>query len=866
MARTTRAWQWLVLVVAGLFIVSPAQAQIALDEVAPSVSVAGPRAPERVLSPIDVAPYLAEDEADAARKDRPWRFGVVRKVDVGLSTGGVWDSLPDGRVRWRHVVRSPGAMTLNLTFDRYDLPPGARLWVHTGDGSQTLGAFADHNNQASGTFATTLLPGDTVVLEYVEPADVPWPGELHLAEVTHGYRDVYGLFRDKAGGLKAFGSSFGCNNDANCAVGAAWEAQKRSVVMLVTGGSGFCTGALVNNAAGDGTPYVLTANHCLGGSVANWVFWFNWEAPTCGNPGRSPQPDTMSGAVLRARRSASDFALLELNNPVPASYDPYYAGIDATGAQPPSAVGIHHPAGDIKKISLEGSPLTSDSYGSGQGTHWRVNDWDDGTTEGGSSGSPLFHGVTGRIVGQLHGGDYGCNVTDWYGKTAVSWDGGNNAGSRLRDWLDPNNATGGIIDGYDPGAPTVPDDAALVGFLTPQAAVAVCGEVDPLVQLINRGTDPLTSVEVEVRLDGGPWTAVGTWTGTLATNALAEFALPTQLLAPGAHVLEARTRRPNGRSDGNAANDATQVSFESVDDSAVFPLVQGFEGTAFPPGPWRDEDKDGVEAWTRTDQASSEGAAAAVFDNFDEYAPGEEDRLESPRVDLADLTSATLTFDVAYARYDGRLYDGLRVEVQRTCGGPWEVVYDKEGSQLATVADVEDLYEPTGPGDWRTETIDLAPYLDEVVRVAFVNVSGWGNNLYLDDIRIDGVPLAGGMDTGEPLDTGEPVDTDVGVDTSQPDDTDGVDPTDSGDPADSGNDPGTPDRPTNPSDEDPADEGPVQGVDPDGLGGEDLELTPTRSCGGCASGGSVGWGGLVAWLALVSLRRRGAAGRPGSAG
>ena len=58
--------------------------------------------------------------------------------------------------------------------------------------------------------------------------------------------------------------------------------------------------------------------------------------------------------------------------------------------------------------SFEDDPTTTTSFGEisvpGAGTHVRVEDWDLGTTEGGSSGSPLFD-QNHRVIGQLHGGD-----------------------------------------------------------------------------------------------------------------------------------------------------------------------------------------------------------------------------------------------------------------------------------------------------------------------------------------------------------------------------------------------------------------------------------------------------------------------------
>ena len=130
---------------------------------------------------------------------------------------------------------------------------------------------------------------------------------------------------------------------------------------------------------------------------------FNYESPNCAN-NDGPTWMTVQGSIKRANNAFSDFALLELLETPPDSYSVYYSGWSAINEAAQSSVGIHHPSGDIKKISFDYDALLSANYGtSGEPSHWRVIQWDDGTTEPGSSGSPLFDSLTHRIVGQLHG-------------------------------------------------------------------------------------------------------------------------------------------------------------------------------------------------------------------------------------------------------------------------------------------------------------------------------------------------------------------------------------------------------------------------------------------------------------------------------
>ncbi len=324
------------------------------------------------------------------------------------------------------------------------MPPGATLFVYNIDKTHVIGAFSDFNNREDSVFATTLVVGEEIVIEYYEPSKPAFPGKLHLNRVTHGYRDALGY-------VKSFGQSGSCNNNVHCPEAAEWQNQVRSACMLVSGGNGFCSGALVNNTSQDGIPYILTANHCYS-NPATWVFWFNWESPTCPNPPSSPPYNSISGATLKARYSASDFCLVQMSSIPPASYTVYYAGWNKKDTAASSGACIHHPSGDIKKISYSNTPFISSTWsGTPPDSHWRVN-WSDGVTEPGSSGSPIMDQYH-HVVGQLHGGPSACGASqlwDFYGKFSMSWDRGTTPATRLKDWLDPTNIAEDTLPGFDP--------------------------------------------------------------------------------------------------------------------------------------------------------------------------------------------------------------------------------------------------------------------------------------------------------------------------------------------------------------------------------------------------------------------------------
>ncbi len=439
---------------------------------------------------VDVQKAIAEDAL--TDKASPYRFGINIPVDLNVLAMGETQILAGGDKLVRFGIQSKGALSLNLTFSKFKLPEGGKLFIYNADQTMVIGAFTDFNNQKDGQFATMLLKGDEITLEYFEPAEVNFKTELTVGIVTHGYKDVFGY-------AKAFGSSGSCETNVNCPVAADWQCEKRSVVMLlVNNGSGLCSGALVNNTKQDKAPLVLTANHCYdpAQSVSTWVFYFNWESATCANPSSSPpKSQTMTGATLKANSGGSDFALVQINNPVPDAFNASYAGWSRAGTTVSSAFAIHHPSGDIKKFSIAAGGTVGSAtvnLGHGPADCWQTAQWTLGVTEPGSSGSPLFDPQH-RIVGQLYGGPSSCtasaaNKFDYYGKFHVSWTGGGSSATRLQDWLDPNGSNPTTLNTLG----CAPPPCTLAATATASAPIACFGGTTTVVVSATGGAAPVT--------------------------------------------------------------------------------------------------------------------------------------------------------------------------------------------------------------------------------------------------------------------------------------------------------------------------------------------------------------------------------------
>ncbi len=516
--------------------------------------------PVATMPPVDVATLMAEDETRNV-KGNAFRFGKAMDVDFNLANSGQWHTLKNGDRIWRMGIKSSGAYSINLIYSQFYMPQGASMFVYSADKSMVLGAFTPFNNKDHGKFSTDVVKGDHTIIEYYEPAAVRGQGRIAVNKVIHAYYNIF--FREEGDG-RSFGQSGSCNNNVVCPISAGWENQVNSSLMYLSGTNDeICSGAMVNNVRGDGTPYFLSANHCYSGDYATWIFRFNYQSPTCTPNQNGPLTQTVSGSILRARSANSDFALYELSTTPPLSYNVYYAGWSNVNTAPTSSVGIHHPALDVKKFSVDNDPATASTFGGAPAnSHWEVGDWDSGTTEGGSSGSPLFD-QNKRVVGQLHGGGAACgnSLEDSYGKFAISWN-GSSASNRLKDWLDPDNTGATVLDGATFNVPTTTRDVQLTDIAGIDA-YSCNGTVSATLRFLNRGGDALTSFTYRYRANPGPWDTL-TWTGNIAFGNAGSIALPTTTLPAGAYTMEAEVLLVNGQTDLDNSNDNADFAFTVV--------------------------------------------------------------------------------------------------------------------------------------------------------------------------------------------------------------------------------------------------------------------------------------------------------------
>lgn len=407
------------------------------------------------------------------------RAGAPVAIDPPLRAAD-WRSAGDGKAVWSLTLDSADARYLGLRLDGPQLPRGAELRLIGADG-QTRGPFTADDLNDAGALWVPLVHGSRAVLELRAPAAAT--SEVRLGEVEAHY----GLRRlDGGANTKAQGDAGDCHNDVACPEGDGWDSAIRSTTLLIIGNQLVCNGVLLNNTREDGDPLMITADHCgirsddnpEGFPADSVTAVFNFQAQQCDSNENVDQEDRIDGAELLYRDRRSDTSLIRLERAPPDAFGARFAGWDATGNGAASGSGVHHPSGDLKKISLFEQPLEPQTVtisgggirtGSQEVESWRV-EWDDGVTEPGSSGSGIWNPQQ-RLLGVLSGGSSECasdgvllgvggneenKGPDFYGRLAVAFDRAGELGTPLRAFLDPAGSGARSVNAR--GAERAPSD------------------------------------------------------------------------------------------------------------------------------------------------------------------------------------------------------------------------------------------------------------------------------------------------------------------------------------------------------------------------------------------------------------------------
>ncbi|MFN3952405.1 MAG: S8 family serine peptidase [Thermaurantimonas sp.] len=189
-------------------------------------------------------------------------------------------------------------------------------------------------------------------------------------------------------------------------------------------------------------------------------------------------------------------------------------------------------------------------------------------------------------------------------------------------------------------------------------------------------------------------------------------------------------------SNPNGSDSITKQNIVNVTAGQAPPFSQNFQPLIFPPAGWTVDNPDNGITWERQSPTPhNTGNASASMYFFNYPLTGEKDFLNLPLLSLFNLTQPALLFDVAYAQYPS-FSDSLAVEAAVGCVSQnYVTLYQKGGSQLATASATVAPFTPT-PSQWRTDTVLLTPYANNPIRLRFKSINGYGNNLYITNVRL----------------------------------------------------------------------------------------------------------------------------------
>ncbi len=528
---------------------------------------------------LSVDELLAEDAINAGKNGVPLRVGVSIPVSISFFNEAEHREVDNEHI-WQYRIATPNAKAVSLIINSLVLPEGARLYIYSPDGEMVLGYFDSESNTTDKPFVSHFVSGDQLVVEVISEKNFMLEGNsssiiINIDEIAYAYRDVHESIQPL--------DSDPCQVNINCPEGNNWRRQQRGIARILfrEGASWyFCTGSLVNNTAQDGTRYFLTAEHCGGDASAAdrnvWQFIFRYERPDCTNSWGPINASHITGCTLVSKGQllgGSDFQLVTLNSAVPRSHLPYYNGWDRSIWASTSGVGIHHPSGDVKKISTYGTALVTATPNIGgslmaTGSAWRViwmsTETNHGVTEQGSSGSPIFNSNK-RLIGTLSGGSSSCSTPtspDFYGKFTYHWQSNGALNTQqLKPWLDPLDTDPTHLDGFDPLSPrglgiTVDLAQVQLSWLAPFTATGLSGykvyQNESLVTTLGSGVTSYTLNHTE--------------TGSYQYYVTATFTTPTYESEPS-NIVDANI---NGltvtfdvkNTSGTPINDAT-ITFNS---------------------------------------------------------------------------------------------------------------------------------------------------------------------------------------------------------------------------------------------------------------------------------------------------------------
>ncbi|MBK8339305.1 MAG: choice-of-anchor J domain-containing protein [Flavobacteriales bacterium] len=199
---------------------------------------------------------------------------------------------------------------------------------------------------------------------------------------------------------------------------------------------------------------------------------------------------------------------------------------------------------------------------------------------------------------------------------------------------------------------------------------------------------------------------------------------------------------------GNGNMDVTTQANDYIlvlpDPGLPTPFTEGFENTtALPNADWAVADFGGNGTFQLVATTGYQSSKSIRLNNH-VSALDEIDELVSTSFDMSNAQDVTITYRYAFARHNADNNDLLRLYVSSDCGNTWSLRQQLYGtSTLSTSADQASAFTPTQDAQWAETSVSniSSSYFVSDFRFKFRFQSDEGNNLFLDNININGTPV-----------------------------------------------------------------------------------------------------------------------------
>ncbi len=342
--------------------------------------------------------------------------GILLPAAIDLKKTGSHFRLKNGKL-WLLKIYSPTAKSLGAVFKNLYIPKGATLFIYgVNKDANFSGPLTYEDND---TLCSRLDQwSNHIIIEYFEPKNIEDTGHIFINKISYGFVNPLGAQQEPNIKMKSgpYGTAVNnCYPNVSCDAGIGWNKESQAVGLIYIGVTNYATN-VTTTIKGSGCfinkdqdyletdkPYFITAGHILWGINENGFdidktlknncsIILNYASSNCDdNDGTKVAFQKITKMQKIALGGADgdnyDYAILQPIDKTVGDlrkYNVNFAGWTITHDVGGPYAMIHHPGGDIKKISKSNGIMTI------LPNEARVN-WDLGTSEDGSSGAPVFN-------------------------------------------------------------------------------------------------------------------------------------------------------------------------------------------------------------------------------------------------------------------------------------------------------------------------------------------------------------------------------------------------------------------------------------------------------------------------------------------